>query len=154
MTEFLADYGQMLLWLGVAALTLIVESVTADLVSVWFTPGAVVAMILAIWVDLFWLQLLIFLAFSITLLILMRTHFKRHPILVKKEPMNAEAVLGARGVVLEQIDNLHGTGAVKVKGLTWSARSSNDEVIPADAIVLIERIDGVKLICRIAEEQN
>ena len=32
MTEFFADYGQMLPWLGVAVLTLIVESATADLV--------------------------------------------------------------------------------------------------------------------------
>lgn len=153
MTEFFSDYGQMLFWLGVAALTLIVESATADLVSIWFTPGAVVAMILAIWVDLFWVQLLIFLAFSITLLVLMRTHFKKHPILVKNEPMNAEAVLDARGIVVEGIDNLRGTGAVKVKGLVWSARSSDGEEIPADSIVVIEQIDGVKLICRVAEKQ-
>ena len=144
----------MLIWLGVAALTLIVESATADLVSIWFTPGAVVAMILAIWVDLFWVQLLIFLAFSITLLVLMRTYFKKHPILVKNEPMNAEAVLDARGIVVEEIDNLRGTGAVKVKGLVWSARSFDGEEIPADSVVVIEQIDGVKLICRVAEEQN
>ena len=36
-----------LIWFSVIVLSLIVESQTADLVSIWFAPGAFVAMILA-----------------------------------------------------------------------------------------------------------
>ena len=36
------------IWLGVVALSIIIEFVTADLVSVWFIFGGLVAMILAL----------------------------------------------------------------------------------------------------------
>ena len=36
-----------LLWFSVILLTLVIESQPADLVSIWFAPGAFVAMILA-----------------------------------------------------------------------------------------------------------
>ena len=154
MNEFLTEYGMMLLWLGVAVMSLIIESVTSDMVSIWFTPGAILAMILAIWVDLFWLQLLIFLAISVIMLIWARYHFKKHPILHDSAPMNADAVLEERGVVVEEIDNLRETGAVKVKGMVWTARSADGQVIGKDEIVTIDRISGVKLICRVAEVET
>ena len=35
------------IWLAVTALSLVIEFITADMVSVWFTGGGIVAMILA-----------------------------------------------------------------------------------------------------------
>lgn len=154
MVEFLTEHGIMLLWLGVAVISLIIESITSDMVSIWFTPGAILAMILSIWVDLFWLQLLIFLAISIIMLILARAYFKKHPILHDSAPMNADAVLEERGVVVEEINNLKETGAVKVKGMVWTARSVDDQMIARGEIVTIEQISGVKLICRLAESET
>ena len=56
------------IWLGVVALSIIIEFVTADLVSVWFIFGGLVAMILALFdMQLIW-QLVAFIALSALLL--------------------------------------------------------------------------------------
>ena len=56
----------------------------------------------------------------------------------------AKAV-GAEAVVTEEINNLLARGAVSVSGLTWSARSCQDTVIPVGTVVRVDRIEGVKL---------
>jgi membrane protein implicated in regulation of membrane protease activity len=57
--------------------------------------------------------------------------------------------INAEGVVTETISNLNATGTVKVRGSVWTARSFNDEVvIPENTVVIVERIEGVKLIVK------
>ena len=50
------------------------------------------------------------------------------------------------GVVCEDIDNLAGTGAVKLDGKEWTARSDSGANIPSGSVVKVRRIEGVKLI--------
>ena len=38
------------------------------------------------------------------------------------------------------------TGAVRVKGIEWTARSSDDDIIAKGDIVTVRSIEGVKLI--------
>ena len=59
---------------------------------------------------------------------------------------NVECLIGERAYVSEEINNIKSKGAVKVKGLEWSARSENDGVIAADTEVVIKAVSGVKLI--------
>ena len=62
---------------------------------------------------------------------------------------NADRCIGQEGVVIEEINNLLPSGQVKVDGKVWTARSESPDVtIPKDSIVLIEKIDGVKLIVK------
>ena len=49
-------------------------------------------------------------------------------------------------MVVEEINNIKGQGAVKLNGLVWTARSENDEIIQADEIVTFKKIDGNKAI--------
>ena len=58
---------------------------------------------------------------------------------------NLDLVVGSDGVVLEEIDNLFARGQVKVGGQVWSARSQSGELIPADTVVTVLRIEGVKV---------
>lgn len=147
MDQFLETYGMVLMWAIVAVITLSVEAATAEMVSIWFTPGALVTMVLSIWVKIFWIQLLVFLALSAILLVIARRHYKKHP-LAKNQKMNADAVVGKTGVVQEPINNIDGTGSVKVGALEWTARSADDAVnIPQGTIVSVKEISGVKLIC-------
>ena len=55
-------------------------------------------------------------------------------------------LLGKEAVVTEDINNTHATGAVKIKGTVWTARSSDDSEIPEGEIVIVKAIEGVKLI--------
>ena len=148
MEQFFAEYGLMLLWAIIAISTLAVEATTVDMISIWFTPGALVAMILSIWVDIFWVQLLVFLALSAILLCLTRRYFKKHPQYGKDEKMNADAIVGKTGIVQEAIDNIRETGSVKVGALVWTARAAEASVtIPEGTVVIVKDIVGVKVIC-------
>ena len=67
----------------------------------------------------------------------------------RKQPTNADMYINAEGVVTEAISNLNAKGTVKVRGSVWTARSSNDEVeIPENTTIVVEKIEGVKLIVR------
>ena len=134
-----------LVWLIAAGLLLALEGVTTQLVSIWFAVGALVAAIPAFFGAAFWVQLLVFLASSILFLYFIRPVL-RQKIMVKKQPTNADMVVGATGLVLEEIDNLRLTGRVSANGLDWTARSESGVVIPARSQVRVERIEGVKII--------
>jgi membrane protein implicated in regulation of membrane protease activity len=133
------------LWIILAAALFVLESATTQLVGIWFAAGAVIAMIPALLGAPLWLQLLIFLITSILFLIWMRPLVKTK-ISVKKQPTNADMVVGKTGLVLEDIDNIRGTGRVSAMGLTWTARTEEEQYIPANTQVLVSRIEGVKLI--------
>ena len=68
-------------------------------------------------------------------------------------PTNADRVLGELAKVTETIDNENSTGAVYADGKEWTARSTDDTVIPAGSRVKIESMQGVKLLVRLAENK-
>lgn len=153
--SFFAENGAAIFWLLVAVLAAVVESFTCDLVALWFVPGALVAMLLSMFVDLVWIQIAIFLLLSIVMLILTKTVLKKHLPQAKTEKMNADSLIGQHGVVIEEINNIQETGSVKIKGLVWTARTTNDsEVVPPKAIVTVCGIEGVKLICQMQKESK
>ena len=155
MEQFFDAYGVMLFWAAVIVVTLVVEAHTAEMVSIWFTPGAVVAMVMAIWVKIFWVQFLVFLALSAILLVIARVYSKNHPRPGKNEKLNADAVVGATGIVQEPINNLLGTGSVKIGALVWTARSANEGVtIPEGTVVTVKELRGVKVICEVGNGTN
>ena len=65
------------------------------------------------------------------------------------QPTNADALIGRDCVVTEDIDNLAGTGAVKIGGKVWTARTEdeNEKYAQGDVVKAV-RIEGVKLIVR------
>ena len=67
----------------------------------------------------------------------------------KKISTNLDRVLGMEGIVTEEITKLK-IGEVKVDGKKWSAISN--EKIKVGEEVIVEDIDGVKLIVRKGEE--
>jgi membrane protein implicated in regulation of membrane protease activity len=69
----------------------------------------------------------------------------------KVQRTNADSIIGQECVVTEQIDNLAETGAVKVAGKLWTARTADSTVIPKETRVVVERIEGVKAIVKIPE---
>ena len=142
------DGGAAFLWLFVAITAVVIESMTCDLVAIWFVPGALSAMLLSLFVPLMGLQIMVFLMLSILVLVLAKTVFKKYMPKAKKNALNADAMIGARAVVTEEINNLHGTGCVKVNGVAWTARATDPETtIAKGSIVIVKQIEGVKLIC-------
>jgi membrane protein implicated in regulation of membrane protease activity len=132
------------MWLVLLILFLVAEGATAAITTVWFAAGALVAMLAAILGAEVWLQILVFVAVSIGLLLALRPLLKKY-ITPKKVRTNVDSVIGSQGMVLETINNLAGTGRVKLGGLEWSARSGSGEVIPEGTVITVEKVEGVKV---------
>ena len=60
-------------------------------------------------------------------------------------------LIGEAGVCEEDINNLKESGSVRIKGKVWSARSKNGDIIPADSVVKVLEIQGVKLIVELSQ---
>ena len=91
------------------------------------------------------MQVVVFLVVSFVTLLLVRPLAQRY-INDRKEPTNADRVIGREAVVTQAIDNLKGEGQVNVSGAVWTARSQEEAPIPAGARVRVLRIEGVKVI--------
>lgn len=133
------------IWLGVVALSIIIEFLTADLVSVWFIFGGIVSMILALLkVDLVW-QLVAFIAVSAVLLATCRRPFVK--LLGKnKISTNADSVIGREFTLLSPI-GFNMAGTVKVNDVIWTADTEQDGVeIAAGETVRVVEIKGNRLI--------
>ena len=136
------------IWAAILLIAIVVETQTADMVTIWFMPSALISMILAMLKVDIWLQCALFVVLTTVMLILSKTIFRS--VFQKKAPeqTNVEALIGRKAVVLEQIDNAKSVGSAKINGLVWSARAENesDVFVPGD-IVIVKAISGVKLIC-------
>lgn len=133
------------IWLAVIVLCVVIEALTLDLCAIWFAVGGVAALVAASLSLEVVTQLIIFVLFSAVLLVLMRP-FCRRFLKTKKEPTNADRIIGETAYVTEQIDNIRETGAVKVLGAEWSAGSRDDSIIPSGAKVKVVEIRGVKAV--------
>lgn len=136
-----------ILWLVVIVLLVFLEVSTINLVCVWFILSGLVSLILSFFMDSFYIEFAVFVVLGLILMILTR------PILVKKfarknVKTNSDRVLGMEGVVTEEITKLK-IGEVKVDGKRWSAIS--DEEIDRGTTIIVESIDGVKLVVRKGE---
>lgn len=138
--------GTIAFWVVALVVFLIVEAVTAGLVSIWFVFGSLVALICAALGAAVWLQIFWFVIVSVATLVLTRPLVKRY-VDSRSVATNADRSIGRAAVVTERIDNLAATGAVQLDGVVWTARSTDDAVaIEAGERVTVRAIEGVKLI--------
>ncbi len=138
------------MWFGVLILAVAIESVTTDLVAIWFAPGAFISMILAFLEVNFVIQLVVFVSVAVLCLVLTRTVFRK--IFRKRNPvvkMNADALVGRTALVEEDIDNLTARGVAKINGQLWTARTVDefDQPKKGDWVEIVA-VEGSKLICR------
>ena len=138
--------GTIAFWVVALVVFLIVEAVTAGLVSIWFVFGSLVALICAALGAAVWLQIFWFVIVSVATLVLTRPLVKRY-VDSRSVATNADRSIGRAAVVTERIDNLAATGAVKLDGVVWTARSTDDAVaIETGERFTVRAIEGVKLI--------
>lgn len=136
-------------WLSLTIGLIVVEVATVQLVSVWFALSAMITTFATLIFDdltIPW-QAAIFVVLSIVLLLSTRPLVK---LLLKKrgemQKTNLELYIDKDAVVIEDIDNLKGTGAIKINGMVWSARSKDESNISKDEIVIFKEIIGNKAV--------
>lgn len=140
------------IWLILIVVFLVAEAATTALISLWFAVGALAALIVSIFTNLFAVQIVVFAVVSaITLAIMVPLLAKRRA--NQKPPVTngAQLVLGKRGVVLKAI--LPGeVGRVRVDGLDWQARA--DVALPEGSRCQVTAADGAVLTVTAAETAN
>lgn len=139
-----------ILWIALTVLFAVTEVSTVNLVSVWFVGGSLVALLTQLLGGPVWLQITLFFVISAGLLACLRPFVKKF-VTPRKTPTNVDMVFGREAYVTEAIDNLRGTGAVKLDGKVWTARSLQDTTVPAGTLVKIVKLEGVKLFVEPAE---
>lgn len=133
------------IWLIAAGIFFIIEIATVGFLIFWLGIGALLAMCTSFFIEDIFIQTLVFVVSSIILIFLTKPLISKYVDKDKPVSTNAYSVLGKKGIVIIPIDNLSGTGQVKVDGEVWSAKSTGSD-IPAGTEVEIQKIDGVKLI--------
>lgn len=132
-------------WIGLMVAFTVIEAVTVQLVTIWFARGQLScphceyrrrehsgAM-----ADI---------RCGICRLSAGHTPSRQKVVNAKAQPTNADRCIGQTALVTEAIDNEIGTGQVNSKGIIWTARSLNGEQIEKGASVVIEQIEGVKVL--------
>ena len=138
------DQYSWLIWIGLMVLFGIVEASTVNMVSIWFVGGSLVGLVVDLLGGNVWLQIGAFLVVSGGLLACLRPFVKKY-VTPKKTATNADMVLGRNAYLTEPVDNLRGTGALKLDGKEWTVRSASGEVLEKGTLVTIVSMQGVKL---------
>ena len=133
-----------IMWFIAMVVFMVLELSTVSLTCIWFALGSLAALIAALCGAPVWLQVVWFFVVSILSLIATRPLVKKFN--SKTTPTNADMVIGQTCVVMEPISNLSETGAVKVGGKVWTARSEDGTIFAPGERVVAVRIEGVKLI--------
>lgn len=135
-------------WLIIVILLTILEVITINLVSVWFIVSGIVSLFLSFIIDSFYVEFMVFVCLGLVLMLLTRPYLVKK-LSKKKVSTNLDRVIGMEGIVTEEITKFK-IGEVKVDGKKWSAIA--DEKIKVGEEVIIESIDGVKLVVRKGEK--
>ncbi len=139
------------IWIAVLVISVIIEALSMQLMTIWFAIGAICAWIVSVVGGPIWLQLCVFVGVSILTLILTRPIALKY-LNPKHEPTNADAVPGKEGIVVAEVRPVEGIGQIKVGGQIWSAKPEDGtNVIPVGTRVQVLRIEGVKAVIRVIE---
>lgn len=134
----------LILW-GILLITAVAaEFGTQQLVSIWFAAGALGALLTAAFGGPMWLQLIVFTAVSLLLLIFTRPILRKVLSFPVKET-NVKMDVGKLAVVMQEINPVTGTGRARLNDAEWMAVSSDGSIIPAGTTVRVDDIDGAKL---------
>lgn len=139
-------------WLIVAVAFGIAELMTTSLTLVWFSIGALILMVLSTFIESIIIQIALFAAISITLLVVFTKYF------VDKDKTyryntNLQGIEQRTGIVKEEIPS-HMTGIVTLTGEDWTAISEDGEKIQVGQLVKVIRIEGVKLVVKPVNNQE
>ena len=141
-------------WLIICIVTIIAETMTLAMVSIWFTAGAFAAMVCSFFGAPEMVQTAVFLAVSVAALAIFKTKGERVTSHLQT-PTNADRFIGREGLVIKTIDACRDEGLVTVDGQEWSARPMDkDAVIAEGSRVVVKEIRGVKLLVEKKEEDK
>ena len=140
------------LWIVFIIVSIIVEFETNDLVSIWFTIGAIGALIAAALKAKPLTQVIIFVVISAILLLATRPFVKK---LMSKGvvPTNVDRLIGTVGIITKEVTPYE-VGEIKVNNTLWRATSFENLSFNVGEKALIKAISGTKIVITKLNENN
>lgn len=136
-----------LIWAIVLVIMVLAEVFTMQLVSIWFAVASLVTLISSLFIDSFLTQLVVFVLISLVLLIFTKPILKKF-IKYNHQDTNYNLDVGKVATVIETIDTSSNTGRVSLNGVDWNAQSVDDSTIEVGSQVIVQEIEGSKLLVR------
>lgn len=133
-----------IIWFAIFVLAAIIEATTMDLSSIWFSVGALAALLASLFGAGEVVQAIIFLIVSAGLLVVLRPIFKKY---IKRNDAktNVDRLIGKTAVCIKAIP-VGERGEVRIDGKIWTA-IANEEIAKDEKVVVLG-IEGVKLVVR------
>ncbi len=140
-------------WLAVTATALLIEFITADLLTVWFAGGGIVAMILAALGLEWYIHLPVFIVISMGLLLCVRRIAVKY-FIKEDDKTNADGAIGKEYTLLSEIA-FEKLGTIKIGDVLWSVKTKNEhDAIAQGAVVKIVALEGNKYVVEKIDEQK
>ena len=142
-----------IIWLALFVIMLVIEGAGPGLVSIWFSFGALIALLVSFIPGVaWWIELIVFIVVSVATLLalrpVVRRFYKRNNIRT-----NVESFVGKRGYVIEDITLLK-PGAIKIGDVSWTAIpiDKNAKILENEVIEVVA-INGNKLVVKKVEDK-
>ena len=138
---------------GSLVLAVIIEIATTDLTSIWFAAGALVALILNLFVqdELIWLQIMLFAIVSIAAMIIIKPIIKRK-FSSETVETNVNALIGKTVIVVSTIA-MYNPGSIKAEGIEWTAVTEDETFEPGDLVEIVS-ISGNTMLVKSVERRG
>ena len=137
-----------IIWLAVFVIAVIIEAFSAELITVWFAFGGVVALIISFIPGVtWWIELIVFMVISVVTLLCLRPLATR---LLKRNLVssNIDEMIHKKGRMIKGCDEIN-RGEVKINGVIWTAISSDEhQEIKEGTLVEVLAVDGNKLVVK------
>ena len=142
------------IWLSIIVITVILEIITTDLVSIWFTFGAVIPLFLSAFdvLNPIW-QTVIFVIVSAVLLSALRKVTIKFFFKNNNSKTNLDSLIGEKYRLIEGT-TFEKLGKIEIKDIAWSVMGENQQTIKKGQIVEIVKIEGNKLIVKPTNNEN
>lgn len=134
------------LWGAIILATIIIELFSADIDAIWFSAGAVVALVLSFFDVPIVLQIIIFV--SITAILLFTAgKWARKLIMTKNIPTNSDSLIGREILILESANEFD-KGSGVVNDVVWTIICQAGVKVEKGKHAIIIAIDGNKLVVK------
>ncbi|MBQ6820241.1 MAG: NfeD family protein [Clostridium sp.] len=141
--------GMVIIWIIIAIIAIGIDILTSNFLFVWFTSGAVVAMISTLFGVSVGYQIVIFLVVNLITISIgypwVKKKFKK---VVERTPLMEENYIGR---VMKAEENIENRVRIKVDGVFWTAQNIGDEIKVGEKFKILG-IDGIKLLIKKEEE--
>lgn len=139
------------IWLIIAGVAFIAEIFTTGFLVFWFGIGALISMIVSFFCPGdYVLQTSVFVITSTLLIFLTKPLVNKFTKKDKNKEYstNAYSILGKKGIVVQDINPIHGIGQIKISNEVWSAKTNDDSIIKKGSQIEVTEIQGVKAVVK------